>query len=499
VTTSKIIKSSVILLLFITIYIVYSYVSYRHYGITADEYSAYVSGDIWYHYFLSEQSQFSFLVRYNPLISEHNRIYPTILYALTRTLNYEKYHFLNMLFVIPLFVGVYYSVVQQYKKSLYGLIAMLVVLLTPRFLGDIPANPKDVPFAVAYLISITAIYFSTSAVFTKYPFVKVIFIGCLLGYTQSLRAVGFTLYPVYFIWSVYKNKKSVVNSFFETLCTLFIALFVMCVIWPAVGSNFFANLKKYFALSSDYSLWDGTTLFLGKYYTDKNIPRSYMPIWLVVTMPLTYLVVSIYGFIIVLKKRIFNFHTFIACLIVYNFAIYFLINPVSYNGIRHFMYIVLLISLFASLSLFELIESTPKKIYVVVCVFFICYQLVTLYKISKLFPYQYIYFNELLGSYNTTATKFDTDYWGTSYKELSLKIKQTTTQNPNVPVKYYSCKMGSAVDYYLQNVAIPVDKPEKADYILCTDSLIKEKNILAKPIYSVSRFNTTYSSIYQKN
>jgi len=39
---------------------------------------------------------------------------------------------------------------------------------------------------------------------------------------------------------------------------------------------------------------------------------------------------------------------------------------------------------------------------------------------NKLHPYEYVYFNELVGGLPGAGRNFETDYWGTSYKEAAL-------------------------------------------------------------------------------
>jgi hypothetical protein len=64
--------------------------------------------------------------------------------------------------------------------------------------------------------------------------------------------------------------------------------------------------------------------------------------------------------------------------------------------------------------------------------------------IINLHPYQYIYYNSLIGGVEGAFRKFETDYWYTSYYESTKYINQVSSKNDTILV-YGSWQI---VDYY---------------------------------------------------
>ena len=57
-----------------------------------------------------------------------------------------------------------------------------------------------------------------------------------------------------------------------------------------------------------------------------------------------------------------------------------------------------------------------------------------LYATIKLHPYQYIYYNSLVGGVNGAARQYELDYWGTSFKEAAEYINQNAPKDSQIRV-----------------------------------------------------------------
>ena len=55
-----------------------------------------------------------------------------------------------------------------------------------------------------------------------------------------------------------------------------------------------------------------------------------------------------------------------------------------------------------------------------------------LYAVIKLHPYQYIYYNSLVGGVNGAARQYDLDYWGTSFKEAVEYLNRKVPKNARI-------------------------------------------------------------------
>jgi hypothetical protein len=216
----NVIKKHIALILFIIVYVAIALVTYRDFGLTWDETVNYNRGVLSYQHLFKKtidnpyqfnkknghldvkdvpntySSYKNYLntkyVRFLDFYS-YSGFYPMILFALNKDKSIERYHLLNILFSLGIFVFLYALLYHYYHDQKIAILGPLFLFLTPRFLGHIPGNPKDIPFAVMYFISCTALYFFASS---KKTLTKILVIGLLFGLTQDLRAAAITLYLV---------------------------------------------------------------------------------------------------------------------------------------------------------------------------------------------------------------------------------------------------------------------------------------------------------------
>lgn len=489
-----------VLVLFTTIvlFVFFALSTYKQYGITSDEFSSYISGQIWYEYFQNKPITNN-LVRYNPILNEHYRLYSMFLYIIVGSMNYELFHLMNLLFFIP--VLVFAILLFKYLKinNWYSVIPVVFILLTPRILGDIPANPKDMPFTVAYFISIALIFIFTQADSKTNIYLKNIILGLLFGYTQSLRPLGFTLYPIYFIWSLISARQSRekrINLVFETVTIFFIGMFVMTATWPAIGYNFLANFKKYLSLGTDFNLWEGKILYFGQELSSKQIPWHYLPVWLFITTPISHMAMLVIGLFLAIKKKLQPLHIYLFLVLGLNLALYFFIRPTLYNGVRHYSFLVLLSSYLAGLILVTLITNLPKIRKYLLMAAVGLYLTVTLFTMYKLHPFENIYFNELSGGLQNASKNFDVDYWDMTYIEAANIFKHQSNVQKNSTI--FSCGARSALNYYLGTNVEIVKNVENANYIFCNPREYEKLNTNAKVIFTVERLSVPLIIVAQQ-
>ncbi len=111
---------------------------------------------------------------------------------------------------------------------------------------------------------------------------------------------------------------------------------------------------------------------------------------------------------------------------------------------------------------------------------------------AKLHPYEYIYFNEVIGGTNKAMDKFELDYWGATYKEATEWVRNNkTTDLPTV----YTCNLSQGAQYYSHGMLKVVDSVTKANYTLCdydNDKLLETKGTI---VHKISRFGVPLNII----
>ncbi len=142
------------LVIFLTIYYAIALFTYKQFGITDDENVEYNAGKMQLQYYLTgEEKQVGGLAEWLwPTKSPYFRGYPALLTLLNPEGHFEKFHLLNMIFGSFGFIFMYLFILYETKKTSWATLALLGLFFVPRFVGDIPANPKDIPFATIYLL-----------------------------------------------------------------------------------------------------------------------------------------------------------------------------------------------------------------------------------------------------------------------------------------------------------------------------------------------------------
>lgn len=483
---------------FAVFYLVFCYSTYKDYGITADEERSYNNGKYLISYFknpttIENTSKEIENPRKSPLTDEHSRIYPAFISLFNFKGYYEWYHLLNMLFGLLIFAGFYYLIYSEHKNIFFSLFGAFSLFFTPRFLGHIPANPKDFPFAVFYFLTILAMYIFSKSKKSKgnitpaKEILKFIILGFLFGITQSIRTIGFSLYLIYLAYSLLKRKPAT-SAFLDIILIFITAGFFSSAFWPYIGANFFANLTALFNQASSFDLWDKSILFFGIFLEKQQRPDLYLPVWILITTPLYLLIGFVLSIKLVLKNRL---ALLLWISIIVNFGLYFLLKPVIYNGLRHFLYLLPIIVFLACLWLFDFLlnKKTGNIIKIITGVLIFLNFAAVGVSMKKLHPYEYIYFNEVIGGLKGAHSRFETDYWGASYKEAADWLMKKE------PSKVYPCNLSYAMLYYSKGKFTVAGSSDEADYIVCDYENDLREGYDQEILYQVKRFNVPINII----
>ncbi|HUO58258.1 MAG TPA: hypothetical protein VMV05_08785 [bacterium] len=437
--------------LFLLAYFLLALFTYKSYGITWDEWDWYISGEEYLKHFLhmvpAEQD-------HNEIFSDeqasHNYLYPALARAFNHYLEAENLHRFNMFFALFAFWVLFEVLLDAFQNSWLALLGPLTLYLTLRFSGDIPANPKDMPFAVLYLCSLAALYF-----YRRVPWNKLsqdFILGSLFGWTACVRVLGLTLLPVFLFFRLldyYELKRSGSRLTFLNWAAeegphwglLFIvSQFWMMALWPYLGSNYFGNYPKIFTASKNFS-WDGGMLFMGNTIHAGQKLWYYLPGWFLVSMPLFALAFFLFSHWVFLKTerpRIRRAYLIFAVPFFLNLGLYLVLKPVIYNGLRHYLFLVPLFCALAAVGLAEFWNKAMPSLWKRGILLLVALNVGSILgQFVQLFPYQYIYLNELTGGVRGGALKFDTDYWGASLKEAAqwLQAHELTDPKKNYQVQ----------------------------------------------------------------
>jgi 4-amino-4-deoxy-L-arabinose transferase-like glycosyltransferase len=314
-----------------------------------------------------------------------------------------------------------------------GLLAAVILVLTPRYYGHAFNNPKDIPFAVFYLWSVYYLM-RLIATFPRIPVRLAVSLGVSIGLTLAIRIGGVVLfaYAALFLglcWIGLKtsSEKSDIDTRQQIMHLVLgsaIAGAVMYLFWPLAQVG---PLTAPFEALSRFSNFPDPhwSFFNGKYISSIDTPRTYVPLWMIVTLPESiFLGLIIAGLLLARGKwrqwrspSSFQ-HALLGFAGLFPIAYAVLLKPALYDGVRHFLFAVPPLAALAGIAISRGIDQLRPPITAVIGAAAAICILLPGSEMIRLHPNQTVYFNHLFaGTVDSAWLKFETDYWRHSQKQ----------------------------------------------------------------------------------
>ena len=379
---------------------------------------------------------------------------------------YDFRHLINALFgfLMFFFAGLTAKEIGGWKTAL---IAFAFAVLSPRLFGHSFANPKDIPFAAAYIIGIHQIIR-----FVKHlPEIRIsnlIFLALITGISIAIRVSGllliaYLIMSVFVFWATdfFKTRRIKTSRLVLTtaaaLSVSFAGYIFAGFLWPYAGTDFWGPVKVLQKVSS-FSVFNAYELFQGKWYNAWEIPLSYVPVWIWISSPV-FIQLGIIALPFVFHRRIKGNKN----VILYSLLLFFAAFPVIYimvkhsnvyNGIRHLLFVFPVLAVVTALAWQQILKAAkPTAVYYTLTALLIASMIQPAVWSFRAHPYEAMYFSPLTGGNLAVFGRYETDYWGISTKEAVEKIAEMTDSVRAVrPVKikmYYGDRM--KVENYSRN------------------------------------------------
>ena len=441
----------------------------------------------------------------NPLFSVRYHGYSSLLSVLNPSGKIENFHLLNIVFGSLLVIFAYLTLFKKYNNAVLALVGPLFVLLTPRLIGEIPINPIDLPFAIAFFVAISTIFLlnhSKNKLIGNTVF-RIMVLGILFGLVQSLNALGYLIYFIFALLAVHNlifryresAKATKITYFKNVLLEIFgiilVSHFFMMLTWPFIGSNFIQNLGYFITNAFSAQKTSFETYYLGKFWQLDQLPKSYFFVWLAVTTPIITLLLSGLALVFIVGKiRDDLYFLYLATFIVFFVSI--LLFDLHYSsGLRNFLFLLPIVAMFASITYIEILleskSSTIKSAFVAIVTIVL---MQSAWNITKLHPHQYIYFNESVEGLRGGATLFEVDYYGTAFKDAADWIKKDIVITDPFDPKVYSCGNTFAMNYFSDGKYKLTSETSLADYLVCP-----YHSFDLEPSYRVVRENVVLNNV----
>lgn len=388
---------------------------------------------------------------------------------------YETRHLVNALFGLASIIGAY-KLGSHLSGSLGGFFSALFLTLMPVFYGHLFNNPKDIPFATLCVFSVYYLFLSYNFL-PRVPNKLLVKLGIAIGLTLGVRIGGVILFGYLMIlWAGWLASQYILyelrarttiwtltaNLGRSFLCILPLAWAVMLVAWPWAQLSPLVNPVKALQLMAHYP-FSREVFFNGRYIAATDVPWSYLPMWFGVQLPEFYFIALGNGcflaisFIRTFKKTPAHFERLIKISLLILMSCFpilaaILLRSTVYDGMRHFLFILPPLAVLAGISVATLLRSDVSRLIKQGAgVLIFVSAAITVFDMVQLHPYQALYFNRAVaGGLEAAASRFETDYWGNSYKEGAEWVIENYHPHSAEKVRIANCSWPFLTGYFFE-------------------------------------------------
>jgi 4-amino-4-deoxy-L-arabinose transferase-like glycosyltransferase len=252
----------------------------------------------------------------------------------------------------------------------------------------------------------------------------VLLAGVALGLATGIRAIGPLAGAIVFLYLLTKVR----SRAWGTGIAYFLVTGVMTYIaWPRLWDAPIQRYLEALGIASNFPHYPGRVLFDGQLYSARELPGSYLPVLLNIqlTEPLllcVYIGLSVLVWRLLRGRLRMDLLLFISLGFVLPFFGLILLNSTLYNNFRQTLFLVPALVMIAAFAL-ELLFSKLRQNWVRVLLIG-AMALPGVYSSAKLYPYEYVYYNSLVGGPAGAATRYELDYWRISLREMALELNK---------------------------------------------------------------------------
>lgn len=256
----------------------------------------------------------------------------------------------------------------------------------------------------------------------------IILAGGALGLATAVRAIGPVAGLIIFLYLFVRVRSRVWTT---VIAYFLVAGIVTYLTWPRLWGAPIPRYLEGLGILSNFSNYPGQVLFNGRLYGASELPPSYLPTLLNIqfTEPL---LLSVYVGLGVLAWRILHgrLRTDLLLYICLGFAFplfgLILLNSPLYHNFRQTLFLIPAMFMLAAFTLELIFNKMTQRWARLVLIGVIA--LPGIYSSVRLYPYEYVYYNSLVGGLGGARNRYELDYWRISLREAALELNEFAPQ-----------------------------------------------------------------------
>jgi hypothetical protein len=416
--------------------------TYKDYAISNDEGVQHRYGELIIAYYASgfrDQSLFSFQNLYL-----YGGLFDIVAVALSHLLPIDPYDLRHILCALIGIGGI--AATAATARLIAGpraaLIAAIGLSVSGAWYGTIFNHTKDVPFAAA-MITATLFLIRIARCLPAPRAGDVAAFGLLAGAALGMRVLGLQLaiyagvaialyLPRPWFGHGRARWRFATLSALRLLPALVLAYVVMILAWPWSALSPLNPVRGLLDFSEFQ--YDIRTMLAGQVYEMANTPRLYVPIYILIRVPLLTLLGAALAILFALVPRLaagsarLRRHdlTLVALTVVFPLVCQVIWRGPAFTGMRHFLFVIPALAVLGGVGLDAAATALATRGRAfgsgVLAVVTACF-LLDAVTLIKLHPYEYLFYNPLVGGIEGASRRYDLDYWFGSMPEAIHQLE----------------------------------------------------------------------------
>lgn len=422
---------------------------HRDYGVSWDESVDHLNGVVNATYILqrlapelarreSNHGQIPALKQYGD--NDHGVLIELPLTLLGRVLTHgdpRSFYFLRHLCLFGLFVvgvwALYRIASLRFGDWRLGLGVAAILVISPRFFAEAFYNAKDIGFLIFFTLAMYALLR-----YARRPtYGRALVHGLATAAAIDVRLLGLLVLPLTAMLLLLRYLSGAYPAGHAKLLLsggLYLLATAACTVlgWPYLWEAPFTNLLYAFVSLSHFH-WDADVLYWGRLRPAAQLPWHYLPVWIIITTPLAYLLLALLGTglaarqylrrpLAYLQTEAGQLDLLFLCWLLLPVMSVIILHSVVYDGWRHVYFIYPALLLMAGRAVAWLVglaswRPTPlrRNLRRGALALLLLSGLRTLVLMVQMHPFQQVYFSFLPA--RAAERLFERDYWGLSYRQ----------------------------------------------------------------------------------
>jgi 4-amino-4-deoxy-L-arabinose transferase-like glycosyltransferase len=253
---------------------------------------------------------------------------------------------------------------------------------------------------------------------------RVILAGVALGLATAVRAIG-PLAGLIVVLYLFAKLRS--RAWSTAIVYFLVAGIVTYVAWPRLWDAPIQRYLEALGVASAFPHFPGRVLFNGELHSARDLPRSYLPVLLSIQFTEPAILCIYVGFVL-LARRLLRSHLrtdlllFIGLGFVLPLLALIVLNSTLYNNFRQALFLIpamFMVAAFTIEFVFHKVAQNWLRGLLIIAV-----ALPGVYCTVKLYPYEYVYYNSLVGGSAGAMYRYELDYWRISLREVALELNE---------------------------------------------------------------------------